>query len=80
VSGLEELSREELIAFVQRLLEANAALEERVPQRDQYCRACGSAKSGAVDPSLLSAAALTAGRKDVNAFPSGYVALRGQKV
>ena len=30
VSGLEQLSREELIALVQRLLESNAALEERV--------------------------------------------------
>ena len=30
MSGLEELSREELIVLVQRLLEANAALEERV--------------------------------------------------
>jgi transposase len=35
VSGLEELSREELIAFVQRLLEANAALEERVRQLER---------------------------------------------
>lgn len=32
MSGLEELSREELIALVKRLLEANAALEERVRQ------------------------------------------------
>ena len=30
MSGLEELSREELIALAERLLEANAALEERV--------------------------------------------------
>ena len=30
MSGLEELSRDELIALAQRLLEANAALEERV--------------------------------------------------
>lgn len=35
--GLEELSREELIGLAQRLLEANAALEERIlAEADEY--------------------------------------------
>jgi transposase len=36
VFGLEELSREELIALAKRLLEANAALEERVRQLERH--------------------------------------------
>jgi transposase len=35
VSGLEELSREELIALAQRLLDANAALVQRVRQLEE---------------------------------------------
>lgn len=35
MSGLEELSRDELIGLAQRLLEANAALEERVRQLER---------------------------------------------
>jgi Family of unknown function (DUF6444) len=38
VSGLEELSREELIALAQRLVEANAVLEERVGQLQERVR------------------------------------------
>jgi transposase len=35
VSGLDELSREELIALVQQLRESNVALEERVRQLER---------------------------------------------
>lgn len=35
MSGLDELSREELIALVQQLRESNVALEERVRQLER---------------------------------------------
>lgn len=38
MSGLEELSREELIALAQRLVEANTALEERARQLEERVR------------------------------------------
>ncbi|HEV7830959.1 MAG TPA: DUF6444 domain-containing protein [Pseudonocardiaceae bacterium] len=49
MSGLEELSREELIAVVQRLCESNVALEERVRQLER--RASRNSGNSSMPPS-----------------------------
>jgi transposase len=49
VSGLEELSREELIALVLRLRESNVALEERVRQLER--RASRNSGNSSISPS-----------------------------